>query len=76
MTKPSPKPPSPVVFVLALIAVVGVVLLFMGGGALIAGLIMLVVGIFGIVMHKALAKPEKHVELHTAGSAGRKSRSR
>lgn len=68
MSQKAPKPPAPIVFALALLAVVGVVLLFMDGGARIAGIAMIVVGVGGIVVRKLTAKPEKHVTLHTAGT--------
>ena len=68
MSQKAPKPPAPIVFALALLAVVGVILLFMDGGARIAGIAMMVIGVGGIVVRRLMAKPEKHVTLHTAGS--------
>jgi uncharacterized membrane protein YjjP (DUF1212 family) len=68
MSQKTPSPPEPIVFFLALIATAGVVLLFMDGGARIAGIAMIVIGVGGIVVRKLRAKPEAHANLRTSGA--------
>lgn len=68
MSQKTSKPPEPLVFFLALVATVGVFLLFMDGGARIAGIAMILIGVGGIVVRKMTSKPESHADLRTSGA--------
>lgn len=69
MSQKSPKPPAPIVFFLALVAVVGVFLLFLdGSGAHFAGFAMIGIGVVGIIVHRLTAKPQAHASLPTSGA--------
>lgn len=65
MTESSPKSPPHVLLGSAPTGVVGSVLMLIDGGETVAGVIMIMAGVPGTVMHKAFSKRE---QLRTAGS--------